>query len=109
MPDTTTPDTFAPGQILVSQWGYEQTNADFYMVIRKTATQVVLQKLKARTLEVVRTMTGRAAPMPDETDGKPFRRKIILCRGERFVMIMDYAYAYPMEVEQKSVRVSSYG
>lgn len=109
MPDTTAPTAFAPGQILVSEWGHEQTNADFYMILRKTATQVVLQKLKARTLEVVQSMTGRSAPMPDETDGKPFRRKVILCRGERFVMITDFAYAYPMEVGQKSVRVSSYG
>jgi len=42
------------GAIFVSSWGYDQTNVDFYEVVRKTASSVELRKIGKRTQSAVR-------------------------------------------------------
>lgn len=39
------------GDILVSSWGYDQTNIDFYKVVKKSESSVWLQKLGKNYLE----------------------------------------------------------
>lgn len=41
------------GNILVSSWGYDQTNIDFYKVVRKSEKSVWLQRLTKRYLKQV--------------------------------------------------------
>lgn len=42
---------FQIGDIFVESWGYEQTNVDFYQVIKLNAASVVLRKISYNTLE----------------------------------------------------------
>jgi hypothetical protein len=66
------------GDILVSSWGYEQTNVDFYTVEALNGlTQVTLQKVGTSTTEDrPLAMTGKALPDRSVRLGKPFRRKV---------------------------------
>lgn len=70
------PASFTPGQILVSKWGYDQTNISFYKVIRCTDKTVWIREIGARTLE---SSPGGlwGSKSPDETRwaGEIMRRK----------------------------------
>ena len=70
------------GDILVGVWGYEQTNASFYRVERRTPKQVVLNRLYNVT-----TWAGfRGDALPGEVRGdKPERRKVTLSGNEEVV------------------------
>lgn len=52
------------GDIFVNSWGYDQTNIDYYQVIRKTAKMVVLLPIKSR-IEEDSFMQGRSYPLKD--------------------------------------------
>lgn len=77
--------------ILVSKWGYEQTNVDFYKVIKVTRTMATLQEL-----EIIESndedMSGWKMPI-DKTKGQPFRRKIHTFNNEEFIYINSYSIA----------------
>jgi hypothetical protein len=45
------------GQIVYSSWGYDQTNIDFYKVIRKTAAMVELRAIGQKYLESTSSMS----------------------------------------------------
>ena len=62
------------GIIMYDSWGWEQTNIDFYKVVRKTDSSVWLQKLGSKTQETG-FMSGRTSPT-EETDGDVFTRRI---------------------------------
>jgi hypothetical protein len=66
------------GNILVSSWGYDQTNVDFYTVEALNGlTQVTLQKVGTSiTEDRPLAMTGKALPDRSVRLGKPFRRKV---------------------------------
>jgi hypothetical protein len=60
------------GHILVSSWGYDQTNIDYYKVIRKTAAMVELRAIGQKYVESASSMSEYVMPDPDnelfETD-----------------------------------------
>lgn len=68
------------GCILVEIWGYEQTNADFYRVERRTAKMVVLARLE-RISQIDATLTGTAVP-GKAIEGPALRRKVSVRQGE---------------------------
>jgi len=91
---TTTTAPFAPGDILVSTWGYEQTNVDFFTVVRLTPKgMAVLQPIGTAHRETG-PLHGEALPAPDRPHGKTITRKVRVPRdGRAFVSITDYAVA----------------
>jgi hypothetical protein len=50
------------GDIFVNTWGYDQTNKDFWKVVRKTPKSAVLKKLKTQLTETG-FMSGDAVPL----------------------------------------------
>jgi hypothetical protein len=62
------------GDILSASWGYDQTNIDFYRIVRRTNDTVWLEHLTNRHVEA----TGWASEtvMPGEPDGTIIRRKL---------------------------------
>jgi hypothetical protein len=75
----TTIEQFDTGQILDHQWGYEQTNHDFYQVIKRSGEWVVIAKMTdEETSDGPLTMTGRVQPLAIDPKAEPMRRKI--CR-----------------------------
>ena len=90
--------------ILVAKWGYEQTNVDFYKVIKITKTMATLQKLDSIELND-EDMAGWKIPL-DKVKGQPFRRKIHTFNNDEFIYINSYSIA--TKWNQKKQRYTSY-
>ena len=84
------------GDILTAQWGYEQTNITFYVVLdatEKTAKIQEIGKEKTRT----DSMEGYAMPKPSQLVGKPIRRKISPFEGVEEIKVQSYMWARPWD------------
>jgi len=85
--NTTTATEIKIGDIWVSKWGYDQTNADFYRVQSVSAAMITLAKIASDTTWTP-NMTGTAQPrmfggapiIAGASDGglKTYRRKLQL-------------------------------
>ena len=64
-----------PGEILISSWGYEQTNIDFYIVLSRKNDFVTIQEI-GQQRRLTGDMSGLCKPDQSITIGEPFRRKI---------------------------------
>lgn len=65
------------GDIFVSIWGYEQTNADYYQVVELKGTcTLILKRIKAAVV-IISNMYGRSAPIKDVfTSDKTITKRI---------------------------------
>jgi len=86
------PHTLKQNDILVSTWGYEQTNVDFYIVTRVVSEKsVVICQIGAKEV-VDGHLHGHATPDPTILLGEP-RRKIV--DGEKnTIKLTNYSRAY---------------
>jgi len=62
------------GTIFEDQWGYDQTNVDFYQVVAVTPATVMVRPIADRRTGTARSMCGHALPRPNQFTG-PARRK----------------------------------
>lgn len=90
--------------ILVSRWGYEQTNINFYKVIKVTKTMATIQELDIIELND-EDMAGLQMPL-DKVKGMPFCRKIHTFNDEEFICIDKYIKA--KKWNKKKQRYTSY-
>jgi hypothetical protein len=88
-------DPLKIGDILESSWGYDQTNVDFYQVVKSTASTVTLRKINAKTV-AGDGWTGKVTPIKDDfDDAEPLRRKVKDgWNGEPYVKVKSYAMAH---------------
>ena len=90
--------SFNAGDILVSKWGYDQTNADFFKVTKVTAKCVyivTLQTIDQYASDSDGQATGITAVPGDvcpHSAAAPVRRKVITLTGDDMVS-MDYSFA----------------
>lgn len=96
--------TLEVGDILASQWGYEQTNVCLYEVIKASKCFVTVREISALSMA-----TGWAqdlkAPRPGAYIGEPMRRKVkdySIAQDRPFIEVSSYENAYlwdgrPME------------
>lgn len=100
------------GDVLVSQWGYDQTNVTFYRVDKVSATQAVLTEVQSAITEVTGWLSERRIPTDQvatrrdwKADAATFvevpntiRRAVHeYSQGGPFVKVSDYEYAYLWE------------
>jgi len=64
------------GDILVSSWGYDQTNIDYYQVIERTAKMATIQKICKEFLDSGYPSEDKVIPLKDSFVGKPKKKKI---------------------------------
>lgn len=76
------------GDILVSSWGYDQTNVDFYQVLKTSKDYATLVRLQSKVIQTG-FMSGTSCPTEQIDTEPPFRRKIHLDH----IKINSYAYA----------------
>lgn len=70
-----TADDVLRGTVLYSSWGYDQTNVDYYIVIKRTPKTVTcLPMTMTETADSV--MTGTALPGEVQYEAEPIRRSI---------------------------------
>ena len=66
--------TFTVGSIFHHSWGYDQTNATFYQVIKVTPKTVVVRKVANRREPQPASMTAYELPDPNNFIGPPIRK-----------------------------------
>jgi len=65
------------GDILECSWGYDQTNIDFYYVIKKAGSYITFIPMSNKIVEYNNNdMTGKVIPNEPNYNAKPLRRKI---------------------------------
>lgn len=86
------------GDILVSSWGYGQTNVDFYKVTKLSPSgkSITIQSIKSVTTETG-FMSGNSVPaVPHEVSdykGEPMTKRVNLTNDGYSVSIASYASA----------------
>lgn len=86
------------GDVLVSRWGYDQTNVDFYEVVQASGKFVTVREI-AQEIEYDTDMTGSCAPIPGRYIGEPVRKKV----GEGNVIKMASWGRYASKHETREV------
>ena len=92
---TITPEVktnYSVGAILVDSWGWEQTNVDFYAIIKRSGDFVTIQMMKVQETFKGREMTSEVLPLEVDPKAKPIRRKVKSFNGEeKGFSLRDYA------------------
>lgn len=87
-----TEQKFIPGAILVDTWGWEQTNRDFYKVLKRSGDYVTIQRMTEKRDYNPQRMTGYTTPLELDATEKPFRKKVKSYNGqESGFSLRDYA------------------
>lgn len=87
------------GDILVSSWGYDQTNVDFYKVLKLSPSgkSITIQRIKSKVTETG-YMCGNSVPLvPHEVskyDGEPKTKRVNLMNEGYNVSLTNYSSAY---------------
>lgn len=69
-------ETLNVNDIMICRWGYEQTNVDFYQVLKVTETTATICQIKKAVNMDSKTLTGKVMPLINEFDGKKMTRKM---------------------------------
>ena len=79
--------SFNTGDIIFNRWGFDQTNIDFYQVVRTTKTQVILKPLNQEFVSKgSQSMEALTTPnLNDFSKDKEIRKKVQNYRGEDIV------------------------
>lgn len=78
-------EKFEVGAILVDSWGWEQTNVDFYVIIKRVGLFVTIAKLKKETVKAMdhKTMTSYCKPSTEiDSSENPIRKKVKAFSGK---------------------------
>ena len=70
------PHALAVGDVLMSMWGYEQTNVDYYEVTELHGRSQVTLRQIARRSEATGDMQGDYVPVPGQFIGEPSRHRV---------------------------------
>ena len=74
--------TIVEGVILTCSWGYEQTNIDFYKVLKRTDTMATIVEIGYASKTCDGYMQGEVMPDPENVTGQPMRRKVSMSGGK---------------------------
>ena len=70
-------DYYEVGAILEHSWGWEQTNIDFFVIVKRSGDWLTLQELPKIVEENRASMTAKETPdLNTPATAKPIRRKI---------------------------------
>lgn len=98
--------TFVEGAILYTSWGYDQTNIDWYEIVKRKGAFVWIREIGGRR-EENGWATGTTLPAPGHFIGPEMRKKVRVYKGdENSVRIESYASAWLWDGKPK--RWSSY-
>ena len=68
-------NAYVVGDVLVASWGWEQTNIDFYEVVKVSGSFITVREIEKK--QVSTNMNGGAVvPIPGAFKGAPIRRKV---------------------------------
>lgn len=76
MKPTNTQNPFKVGDIVYDSWGYDQTNIDWYQVVKCTPKSVVIRRIAGEITEKENTMSGQSTPLIHCFTGTPIRKRV---------------------------------
>lgn len=81
------------GAIFDHEWGYDQTNVDFYEVVATTPKTVKIRKVAQVTSEDG-FMSGHTVPVPGKFVGPEMRKtvKVSTWNGDKLYLPFDYGW-----------------
>jgi len=92
---------FKPGDVIYNSWGYEQTNIDFYEVIRATAKTVLLREIEGKTT-ASGFMSGYIVPAPGAYKSEETTRHHVRQYGNNhFIVLFKYGCGYKYDDGQR--------
>ena len=83
-------DKYEVGEILYSSWGYDQTNIDFYQIVKKTKSMVVIHQIGKEYLDTKYESEDLVMPVKDYFIGDGEMKKKV---GPYGVTLNTYATA----------------
>ena len=95
------------GDIFDAAWGNEQTNIDFYQVVKVTPKMIALRKIDKRTDRQQSDMVRTVLPIANKFDGPVIRKKLDNYNGRAMVRLNSYSFAYKWDGKPKTE--TSYG
>jgi hypothetical protein len=98
----TTESEVAPGQsayvvgaILEHSWGYEQTNIDYFLVVRRKGLWLWVVPIGKKNVTPTGFMSGTCEPDPANIlDPKPIRRKLHVWQGQERGIAIERSYGW---------------
>jgi hypothetical protein len=95
-----TPHDLKVGDMLVSVWGYDQTNADFYQVVKvNSGHYVTIRQIAAEKYDIEHHGTCKSKPKKGEFVGPEMRKKVT--NGK--ITINTFALARKMERDYQTI------
>ena len=82
-------DKYEVGKILYSSWGYDQTNIDFYQIVKKTKSMITIQKIAKEYLDTKYESEELVKPVKNAFVGKEMKKRV----GAYGVSLNTYANA----------------
>lgn len=70
------PHGLAVGDIVRSSWGYDQTNIDYFQIVKLCGARTVEVRELAQQIEQTGHMTGNCVPVPNQFTGEAMRRTV---------------------------------
>ena len=101
------PNPLKVGDLLYSSWGYDQTNVDYYQVVKATKRAVWLRKVASEQVEGTEGfMSCQVRPCKDQFCGEPQIKRVSVSLGSDgkvhcSVKVSSCAYASPCEPDSK--------
>ncbi|MBO0596960.1 hypothetical protein I2485_07020 [Nesterenkonia sp. E16_7] len=98
---TSTPEAHGlpVGTVLVSSWGYDQTNIDFYEVTKATPKTVLIRPISTVKEDGEAWGHYTASPQRGAFTGDAFRCKVQDPHGQPWVKINSFTMARPIDKE----------
>lgn len=99
---------FQVGDVLYSSWGYEQTNINFYQVVKATDKTVWVREISKQIEEEYNTYSNVVKPNTDDFISEVFRRKIQHYMSNPSIEINSFANASKITKETLLLETSYY-
>jgi len=97
------------GDIFFSQWGYDQTNLDYYQVVKTTPKMIALRKIDKRMTRGRGEPTEYYMPIANKFTGPELRKKLKEHRGRAYVDLNSYASAYKWDGKERDQTGGAFG
>jgi hypothetical protein len=81
------------GKIFVCEWGYDQTNVDFYTVTKATKKSVYIQRVGSKRIRAESFDTYNTVPDLEVLKGRVMRKAVKIWNDDATIKIESYAHA----------------
>ena len=89
------------GDIFVSSWGYDQTNVDFYQVVKVGPAMIALREI-AKKVSRRAGDTDYVTPVANRFTGPVLTKKLLDWEGRAYVKLTSYSRAYKWDGREMS-------